>query len=75
VSQQEQPVEIDPEDLSPEALRGLAESFVAREGTDYGLHEKGWEEKVEQVLRQLERGEARIVYDAGSQSATLIPSR
>ena len=75
VSQRELPVEIDPADLSPEALRGLAESFVAREGTDYGFHEKSWEEKVERVLHQLERGEARIVYDAISESTTLVPSR
>ena len=75
MADEEQPVEIDPTTLSSEALRGIAESFVAREGTDYGLHEKGWEEKVEQVMRQLDRGEARIVFDAESESITLIPSR
>jgi uncharacterized protein YheU (UPF0270 family) len=72
---EDEATEIDPNDLTEEALRGLAESFVAREGTDYGLHEKTWEEKVDAVMRQIERGEARIVFDAETQSATLIPKR
>lgn len=72
---EDEAIEIDPNDLTEEALRGLAESFVAREGTDYGLHEKTWEEKVDAVMRQIERGEARIVFDAETQSATLIPKR
>jgi uncharacterized protein YheU (UPF0270 family) len=25
--------------LSPDALRGVIEAFITREGTDYGLHE------------------------------------
>ncbi len=29
-------VELSPDDLSPEALRGLVEEFVTRDGTDYG---------------------------------------
>lgn len=75
MSESEEPVEVDVDQLSPEALRGLAESFVAREGTDYGLHEASWEDKVAQVLRQLENGEARVVYDEKSESVTLIPRR
>ena len=72
---EDEAIEIDPNDLTEEALRGLAESFVAREGTDYGLHEKTWEEKVDAVMRQIERGEARIVFDADTESTTLIPKR
>ena len=68
-------IEIDPSELTEEAVRGLAEGFVSREGTDYGLQEKSWEEKVEQVLLQLERGEARIVFDPETESVTLIPKR
>jgi uncharacterized protein YheU (UPF0270 family) len=58
--------------LSPEALRAVLESFVLREGTDYGEREIGLEEKVAQVLRQLERGEARIVFDARTQSVNIV---
>jgi hypothetical protein len=49
--------------LSAEALRGVLESFVLREGTDYGRREYSLEEKVAHVRRQLERGEAHIVFD------------
>lgn len=60
--------------LSPEALRAVVESFVLREGTDYGEREFSLEEKVAQVLRQLERDEARIVFDPGTQSVTIVAS-
>ena len=33
------PVPIPFQDLSADALRGVIESFVLREGTDYGAHE------------------------------------
>ncbi len=49
--------------LSAQALRGVVEAFVLREGTDYGEREISLESKVAQVMRQLERGEARIVFD------------
>jgi len=67
-------VEIPLESLSREALRGVVEEFITREGTDYGHDERTLEGKVEDVMRQLERGEARIVYDPERQSVTLIPS-
>ena len=60
--------------LSPETLRNLVESFVAREGTDYGEHEVSLDAKVRQVLRQLERGEAVIVFDEASESCNIIPT-
>jgi uncharacterized protein len=59
-----QPIEIPTSELSPEALRGVVESVVLREGTDYGEREHSLEEKVEQLLEQLRRGQARIVFDA-----------
>ena len=59
--------------LAPETLRNLVESFVAREGTDYGEHEVSHDTKVKQVLRQLERGEAVIVFDEASESCNIIP--
>ena len=51
--------------LSAAALRGVIESFVLREGTDYGERDVPHEAKVAQVLRQLERGEARIMFGRG----------
>lgn len=68
-------VELSPDQLSPEALRGLIEEFVSREGTDYGHADRSLESKVADVRRQLDRGEARIVFDLGSESASIVPTR
>ncbi len=68
-------VEIDYRNLSPEALRGLVEEFVTREGTEYGLHEKSLDDKVRDVERQLESGEARIVYDSIEEQANIVSTR
>ncbi|MEO6079994.1 MAG: YheU family protein [Steroidobacteraceae bacterium] len=61
--------------LSSQALHGLVESFVLREGTDYGDREFTHEQKVAQVIAQLERGEARILYDPETESVTLLPGK
>jgi hypothetical protein len=61
--------------LSEAALRGLAEEFVSRAGTDYGSQEKSFESKIQDLMRQLERGEVRIVYNAATESANLLTAR
>ena len=68
-------VPVDYRNLSPEALRGLMEEFVSREGTDYGLRERTFEGKVRDVERQLESGEARIVYDLLEDRANIVRVR
>jgi uncharacterized protein len=68
------PVEIPQAQLSREALRGVVESFVLREGTDYGAREYSLDEKVQHVMRQLERGEARIIFDPGTESVQIVLS-
>jgi uncharacterized protein YheU (UPF0270 family) len=67
-------VQLDPDQLSPEALRGLVEEYITREGTDYGHTDWALEQKVAQVLAQLERGEARIVFDPALESASIVAS-
>ena len=67
-----EPVEVPWKEISPEALRGVVEAFVLREGTDYGDREFTHEEKVAQLLTALERGEARILYDPATESVTLL---
>ena len=68
------PVLVPIESLSPAALTGVVEAFVLREGTDYGASETAHEEKVLQVLAQLRRGEARIVYEPGSGTVDIVPA-
>ena len=66
-----EPVLIPHGELSPEALLGVIESFVLREGTDYGEREYSLAQKVAQVRAQLERGQARILFDPESNTVTL----
>ena len=58
--------------LSEAALDGLIEEFVTRAGTDYGRTEKTLAEKIADVRRQLERGEARIVFDPESETVNIV---
>jgi uncharacterized protein YheU (UPF0270 family) len=57
--------------LAPDTLQALVESFVLREGTDYGEREVPLATKVAQVVRQLQRGEARIVFDPATESVDI----
>jgi uncharacterized protein len=59
--------------LADDVLRRMAEEFVTRDGTDYGASEKTLEEKVADLRRQLERGDAAIVYDAASGTINIVP--
>lgn len=63
---------IPPEHLSADALNGVIEAFIAREGTDYGEVELSFAEKIEQVRKQLQRGDAVIVFDVLTESCTLM---
>lgn len=64
--------EIPWQNLSPEALNGLIESFVQREGTDYGAVEVSFAEKVQQVLVQIKQAKVLIVYDEETESVNLL---
>ena len=67
-----EPVAVPYTELSDDALRGVVDSFILREGTDYGDRTFSHEQKVAQVLRQLERGEARILFDPLDSSVTIV---
>jgi uncharacterized protein len=69
----EEPVIVPHTELAADTLARLVESFVLREGTDYGLKEFSLEQKVAHVLRQLERGKAQIVFDPNSESVDIVP--
>lgn len=67
-------VKIPYDQLSPEALQGVIEEFVTRDGTDYGEVEIPLETKVAQVLAQVESGKAVIVFDQETESCTILRS-
>jgi uncharacterized protein YheU (UPF0270 family) len=66
------PVDVPYAELDAELLHAVVESYVLREGTDYGEREFSLADKVSQVLRQLKRGEARIMFDPESQSVSIV---
>jgi uncharacterized protein YheU (UPF0270 family) len=59
-------------ELEPDLLRAVVESYVLREGTDYGEKEFSFEAKVSQVIAQLQRGEAKIVFDPETETVSIV---
>ena len=64
-------VKIPLETLSADALTGIIETFVLREGTDYGERVYDLHAKCAMVRRQLERGEAVIEFDPRTKSVDI----
>lgn len=58
--------------LSPEALQGLIEEFVTRDGTDYGEREASLQAKVAQVWRQLDLGIVVIVFNEPEGTCSIV---
>ena len=60
--------------LSDDALRGMIEEFVTRDGTDYGEQEVSLKERVEEVRGQILTGKALIMFDSKTETTTVIPA-
>ncbi len=58
--------------ISADALQSLAESFVLRDGTDYGAEEIPLTVKTEQVLQLIRRGEVVILYSELHETVDLL---
>lgn len=69
------PVEIPLESLTTEAVNGVIENFILREGTDYGVSEVPYEVKAKQVLRQIEKGDVKIAFDPNTETVTLLTNK
>ncbi|MFW7380007.1 MAG: YheU family protein [Oligoflexus sp.] len=65
-------MEIPYKKLNPETLERLVESFVNREGTDYGHQSWTIEEKVQQVIQQIQKGRAIITYDPDTETCNIL---
>ncbi len=63
------------QDLPAATLDNLIESFVLREGTDYGEKSFSLAEKVAQVRQQLECGDVVILYSELHESVTIAPKQ
>ena len=66
------PIAVPREAISDEALRGIVESFILREGTDYGREEVALATKIIQIEKQLQRGDVKIVYDPNTESVGIV---
>jgi uncharacterized protein YheU (UPF0270 family) len=66
-------MEIPIESLSAEALQGVIDEFILREGTDYGAVEATLERKRREIVAQLESGKAKLVFDSETETVTLVP--
>ena len=62
------------EQLSSEALHGVIEEFVTRDGTDYGEREIPLETKIAQVMEKIKIGKAVIVFDQKSETCNILRS-
>jgi uncharacterized protein YheU (UPF0270 family) len=69
-----EPVVVPYTELAADLLHAVVESFVLREGTDYGEKEFSLEDKVAHVIGQLRRGEARIVFDPETETVSIARS-
>ncbi|MBQ4834445.1 YheU family protein [Pseudoalteromonas sp. MMG010] len=58
--------------LDKDTLYNLIESYVLREGTDYGEQECSIASKVAQVNQQLQNGEAMVFFSELHESVTII---
>ena len=67
-----EPVVVQHTELAADLLHAVVESYVLREGTDYGEKEFSLEDKVAHVISRLKRGEARIVFDPESETVSII---
>ena len=61
------------QELEAETLENLIETFVLREGTDYGEQERSLMQKVDDVRRQLERGDVVLVWSELHESINIMP--
>jgi uncharacterized protein YheU (UPF0270 family) len=70
-----QAIEVPYPSLQPATLRAVIEDFVTRDTTDYGERERSLDEKVEDVMRQLRRGEATVVFDGKTGTVNIVVAR
>ena len=58
--------------LSSEALEGVIDDFILREGTDYGHGDFTIEQKRAAVIRQLRDGKVHVVFDGATETCSIV---
>ena len=65
-------IQIPQDAISADALDGLIEEFVTRDGTDYGFEERSLHEKKSAVMTQISRGDAVVVFDPDTETCNIV---
>ena len=65
-------IEIPLDRLSSDLLNAIIEEFINREGTDYGVSEVSLETKIQQVKKQISRGDIVITFDHTTETCNLL---
>ena len=67
----EEGIEVPYQQIDPETLRRMIQEFVTRDGVDWGDVGCTLEDKVDQVLLQLKKGQVKVVFDLTSETVNL----
>lgn len=65
-------IQIPTDTISVDALDGLIEEFVTRDGTDYGVEERSLKEKKAALMALIKRGDAVVVFDPHSETCNIV---
>jgi len=69
------PIQIPYEQLSETALTGVLEEYITREGTDYGMIERGVESQLDKARALLKSGKVIIVFDEVHERCQIVEAR
>lgn len=59
--------------ISPETLRKMVDKFVTRDWSEMAGAGCTLDEKIEQVIQQLEDGKAKVVFDLTTETCNIVP--
>ena len=65
-------MEVPYQKLKSDTLNRVIESFIVREGTEYGLHEVSMEEKIAKVKMQLKSNKIKILFSEKDQTINIV---
>ena len=65
-------VDVHYEQLDPQTLRRMIEDFITAEWSDFGAEHSELEGKIDQVLRQLKKKRAKVVFNLESQAVNIV---
>lgn len=65
-------IDVPYEQLDPQTLRRMIEEFITAEWSDFGAEHSELEGKIDQVLKQLKKKRAKVVFNLESKAANIV---